>query len=402
MKNLKMVCTSCGKDYPLDTIVSRCEDCGEPVEVELIRDGKINQENILNQNILERYADFFPFLEIDKNLSLGEGFTSLIKGNISSKELGFKEILFKNEGQNPTWSFKDRGTLLGVQHAIKLGYKKIGTVSTGNMAVSVAAYGSKVGLETFILVKDNLATEKLNPIAIYNPHLIKVEGDYGQLYFDSLDIGKKNNIYFINSDVPFRVEGSKTIAYEICEQMKFNIPDYIVVPTSAGGNIRGIIKGFEEFKEVGLIKNIPKIICAQASGCSPITNSFNRGELTVNRIKNPNTIAHAIENPYPPSGNQVLRKIKQYGGICVSVDDDSIIKGQELLARDGIFGQPASAVPVAAIKKLKEEGILKGDESIVCIVTGSGLKYTAAFEKHNLKHYNVEIGNLKTFIKKNF
>lgn len=402
MKNLNLICSKCGKKYPIKSTIFRCLSCGEPTEVEKINKGKINKGNPLKQNIIERYKDFLPFKEIDRNISLGEGFTPLIKGKMTSKALGVKEVYFKNESQNPTWSFKDRGTLLGIHHALKLGYRRIGTVSTGNMAVSVAAYGSKAGLETFVLVKNDLAPEKLNPIAIYNPHLIKIEGDYGQLYFKSLEIGDNNDIYFINSDVPLRVEGSKTIAYEICEQLDFDMPEYIIVPTSAGGNIRGIIKGFEEFKNAGLIERIPSIICGQASGCSPITKSFLENKKSIERIDSPKTIAHAIENPFPPSGNEVLRQINKKNGICVAVDDDSIIKAQKLLAKDGIFGQPASAVPVAIIKKLKEENFLKGGERIVCIVTGSGLKYTAAFKKHDLKHYNTNLDGLMSFIKNNF
>jgi threonine synthase len=284
---------------------------------------------------------------------------------------------------------------VGIQSAISLGYEKIGAVSTGNMAVSVAAYGARAGLQTFILVSAKLPAEKLTPIAVHDPILIQVDGDYGQLYFDSLEISKRHDIYFINSDVPFRVEGSKTISFEICEQMNFAVPDYVIVPTSSGGNIRGILKGFEEFKNCGLIKNVPKIICAQASGCSPIYSAYIKNEERITRIENPHTIAHALENPHPPSGNDVLRKIRRTGGLCVAVSDEEILQAQrELAERTGIFGQPAAAVSLASVKKLREENLLTPKDTIVCIVTGSGLKYMAALEKHSLKIHTCQLENL--------
>jgi threonine synthase len=275
-----------------------------------------------------------------------------------------------------------------------MGYEKIGTVSTGNMAVSVAAYGARAGLKTYVLVDSQLPEEKIGPIAIYDPVLIKVRGNYGDLYSRSIVIGEQEGIYFINSDVPFRVEGSKTIAYEICEQLDFDVPDYVIVPTSAGGNLRGIIKGFVEFKTAGLISRVPVFVCAQAEGCNPIVKAGLRGTKRVKSVTEPHTIAHAIENPNPPSGNEILRKLREYKGIFVDVSDTEILEAQRSLAVEGIFAQPAAAVSLASLKKLMDQRIITSGKKVVCIVTGSGLKYTEALRVQNLTVDSCEIDEL--------
>jgi threonine synthase len=178
------------------------------------------------------------------------------------------------------------------------------------------------------------------------------------------------------------------------------MPNYVIVPTSSGGNIRGILKGFEEFKRCGLIHRVPRIICAQASGCSPIYNAYTRNEEHITRVENPETIAHALENPYPPSGNEVLRKIRLNGGRCVAVSDEEILHAErELATRVGIFGQPAAAVALAAVKRLSKENSLSRNDTVVCIVTGSGLKYMAALEKHSFKIHTCRLDNFHKFIK---
>ena len=401
MKNLSLICTQCEKQYPIRRSHPRCDACGEPLAVEMIR-GRINEGNSLTQTVFERYANFLPFATEDSTVSLGEGFTPLMESHTIARALGIRRLLFKNETQNPTWSFKDRGTVVALRHAMILGYNRIGTVSSGNMAVSVAAYGARAGLKTVTLVGGDIPSEKLNPIAVYNPVLIAVDGDYGDLYFRSLELGQQHDIYFMNSDVPFRVEGSKTIAFELCEQLEFTCPDYVIVPTSSGGNIRGILKGFEEFKLNGLIDTVPTMVCVQAQGCAPIHEAYRTGTGHVSRVPHPSTIAHAIENPFPPSGNEVLRKLREHGGIVTAVSDEEIIRAQGELAGEGIFGQPASAVSLAALKKLLRDNVVQEDASVVCIVTGSGLKYTAAFEKHRFSVVHTVPGELDRLVATRF
>jgi threonine synthase len=351
-------------------------------------------------SILKRFRAFYPFSEVSEDVSLGEGGTPLIRSSVVGQQWGLDGLYFKDETQNPTWSFKDRGTFCGIQYAISLGYERIGTVSTGNMAASVAAYGARAGLPTFILVSAGIPAEKIKPIAVYGPHLVRVEGGYHELYDGSLRAGERYGIYFINSDAPFRVEGSKTIAFEICEQMHFQVPDYVIIPVSSGGNFRGVLKGFEEFESAGLIDTVPKFIVVQAEGCAPISEAFERGREKVERIRDPRTIAHGMENPYPPSGNQVLRKLRQNGGLALTVSDEEILEAQGLLAQEGIFGQPAACAPLAAAKKLIGNGYLKPEDSIVLLITGAGLKVPSALQHLDAPAISTAINGLTDAIGK--
>ena len=356
MKSSRLICTACGKEYSDECF--RCE-CGEPLEVviEMKRTVKIQFHR---SGILESFSDLLPGLE-DKNfLSLGEGFTPLTR--LDDKDSSGMELYAKNESINPTWSFKDRGSYLAVLDAIRRGYNHIGTVSTGNMAASVAAYGKRAGLKTTILVSDSIPDEKVSPISIYGSRIIKVTGDYGQLYYDSLEAGKNSGIYFANSDVPMRVEGSKTIAFEIFIQLGERVPDFVIVPTSSGGNVRGIEKGFRELRDSKLSVSIPRMIVAQAAGCSPIDLAFSSRASTITR-------------------NAVLRMLKRNGGATVAIDESSILKAQKSLANNGLFVQPASAVAYAAISKLREEIDVR-KALVVVVLTGSGLKYPAILKEH--------------------
>ncbi|MCR3957110.1 MAG: threonine synthase, partial [Gudongella sp.] len=318
----KLICTSCNEIYDIETETGRCTICDEPLEIQAISHGRIAEEFPMEKGIFNRYASFFPFLELDEAISLGEGATPLVHLDKGTEDCRGSRIYIKNEGMNPTWSFKDRGTLTGVLYAKAMGYKKIGTVSTGNMAASVAAFAARAGLQATILVKEEMAEEKIGPIGIYGPRLIRVKGNYRQLYSESIRLGRENGIYFINSDAPYRVEGYKTTSFEIFEQLGMKVPDYVIVPTSAGGNFRGIEKGFRELYLSGISDKMPIFIASQAKGCNPIVRAYESGSAQVQQLSEFGTIAHAIENPYPPSGNQVLRLIRKNGGMAIDVDED--------------------------------------------------------------------------------
>jgi threonine synthase len=380
---MKLICTYCGKAYPLNHPHQRCEDCYEPLELEIFK-GELKEGSVW-----KRYSDFYPFDfgEIEK-LSLGEGDTPVTFSKLSEELSNF--IYLKDETQNPTWSFKDRGTIIGVTRTIQLGFKRVGTVSTGNMAASLSAYAAKAGMEAVILVA-HVPEEKVYPIVVYGSRLIEVNAYFGDIYRKSLELGKKAGIYFINSDDPFRVEGYKTLGFEVAEWAIVNGEfDYIVVPTGSGGLFRGILKAFLEMKHSGLIRSLPKFIAVQAEGCAPIAKAYEDGEESVESVKEPKTVAAAIADPFPPSGNEVLRKLRKHGR-AIAVSDKEILESQLMLARSGIFVQPASATTIAAIRRMKEEGC--EGKRFMCILTGAGIKAISAV-KEGLKAYSVQRSTL--------
>jgi threonine synthase len=385
-------CTACGEEHAPERRLPRCATCGQPLDVVLeIPDGAAPRDGI---DLFDRWRDFLPFEPDDPVVTLGEGDTPLLPSRRVAAQLGMERLRFKNETVNPTWSFKDRGTAAALARALADGADRIGTVSSGNMAVSVAAYGARAGLDTTILLATTIADEKVPPIAVHRPRIVMVDGDYGELYFRSLEAGEVLGIAFLNSDVPFRVEGSKTIALEIWEQLGRRVPDRIVVPVSAGGNFRGIVKGFAELMEAGLVDRMPALVAAQAAGCAPVASAWAEGRDRVEHVDHPDTIAHAIDNPFPPSGDQVLRLLSRYDGTAVAVTEEEIIAAQRSLASDGLFGQPAAAVPLAALRRLMESGGAGRSEEVVCVVTGAGLKYTAALAHHTSETLHCRLDDL--------
>lgn len=376
MKKFSFTCSTCGAHY--EDLRFRC-DCGEPLDLQWNGCGI----DTTRRDMPGRYGAFFPF-ETNEWVSLQEGMAPLVPLEKLRKELGLNGLWVKNESANPTWSFKDRGTAACVTHAKNLGFDTVGTVSTGNMAPSVAAYAAAAGMKSIILVKGDVVDEKMGPIAIYGARLIRVQGAYDQLYALTLKIGTERGIYFANSDVPMRAAGSRTIAFEIAEDLKFEVPDWVIVPTSAGGNIRGIFNGFSDLLRFGYTKRMPSFLCAQASQCSPIVTAFSRGKTEVSPFPNPHTIAHAIENPFPPSGNRVLAMLHG-SSTAISASESEIIQSQADLAHCGLFGQPASCLPLACLRTARKLGIVKEGQRVVSVMTGSGLKYTAAFASHKLK-----------------
>jgi threonine synthase len=319
--------------------------------------------------------DFLPMENVNHDLCLGERITPLIRLKNVEKKFHLPSLFAKNETVNPTFSFKDRGSCVAIQKAASLGIKRIGTVSTGNMAASTAAYGAKAGLETIVLVKEDTPQEKLDSIGIHNPVMVKVKGDYGDLFRKSLELGPIIQTYFMNSVDPFRLEGYKVTGLEIYIQLDQKIPDYIFVPVSAGGHLVGIIQAFQELEHQGLIQKFPHFVGVQATGCSPVARAFQSKQPKVKRIKKAHTIAHAISNPDPPAGNLLLRLIKETDGSLLSIPDEEILMAQRTLAEEeGLYVQPASATTLGGCIQFAKYHKLEPSSRVVLVLTGSGLR----------------------------
>lgn len=369
-------CLACGLLASRDPHSPFCPGCGEPLFVAAAPcpgGRRIREDRFL---ALEKFLDFLPLDRIDPALSLGEGSTPLVGLGHVGRSLGLPALYAKNEAQNPTGSFKDRGTAVAVQKAVALGAERIGTVSTGNMAASTAAYGARAGLETFVLIKQGASAEILQAAGVFRPKLIALQGDYGPVFRASLMIGRKLGIAFMNSIDPYRIEGYKLIAFEIFLQLGQRPPRTVIVPVSSGGHLLGLMRGFADLEREGLIGAYPQIVGVQVESCAPLVKAFDKGLPRYETLTAGPTVAHAIVNPMPPGGNAVLRLIRERAGRLIAVSDDEMIDAQrELATAEGLFCQMESATVLSALKKLVAAGQLQtGDGAVVLVVTGTGLK----------------------------
>jgi threonine synthase len=393
----RQVCINCGSTYGVNEIVYFCRKCGDLLEVQY-------ETNILEkaskkrewQNMplsVWRYRDFLPVQAFSKIVSLNEGGTGLHLCQSLGKRLGIKKLYVKNEGENPTGSFKDRGMTVGVTKAVELGVKAVICASTGNTSASLAAYAAKAGLQCAVLIPSGkIAYGKLSQAMIHGAKVLQVRGNFDQALDIVLKLSEKHGgIYLLNSINPFRIEGQKTLGYEICDQLERKSPNRIVVPVGNAGNISAIWKGFKEFYDLGLIKSLPKMTGIQASGSAPIARAIKTGSKTIVPVNRPETIATAIRIGAPVSWKKALNAIRESHGTADSVTDEEILTAQKLLARvEGLFVEPASASSIAGLIKLIENGAVDRDECVVCVTTGHGLKDPETAVKVSEKPTEVE------------
>lgn len=321
--------------------------------------------------VIERYQEFLPVTEETPIISLNEGNTPLILAENLPRELGFKnlKIYFKFEGLNPTGSFKDRGMTLAISKALEEGSKAVMCASTGNTSASAAAYASRCGLKCFVLVPEgNIAKGKLLQAYRYGAKVVMVKGNFDDALRLVKEITESHPITLVNSLNPYRIEGQKTAAFEICDDLG-DAPTYHAIPVGNAGNITAYWKGYQEYRKAGRSETLPKMLGFQAEGAAPIVKGH--------RIEKPETIATAIRIGNPASWKGAVAARDESGGLIDSVTDEEISWAYRFIAeKEGVFAEPASAAAVAGVRKLTRKGYFKDIEGseVVCTLTGSGLK----------------------------
>ena len=373
-----MRCRECGRDYPIEPI-NVCEFCFGPLEI--VYDYESIQRTVTRETIQDgpysmwRYHDFLP-VDREEAVDLGTGFTPLIRAKNLGRMLGLENLYIKNDAVNPTYSFKDRPVSVTTTKALEFEFDVLACVSTGNLMGSVAAHGAAAGMHTKVFFPADLERGKVVGAAIYGPQLIAVDGTYDDVNRLGSELADNNRWAFVNINMrPFYAEGSKTLGYEVAEQLGWKAPDHCVVPAASGELHTKIWKGLAEFQDVGLIDGVhTKMHLTQAEGCSPIVEAFDTGETQVRPIR-PDTIAKSLAIGNPAAGNYALQALAETGGSAVVAYEDEVVEGMKVLAEtEGIFTETAGGVVVSGLKRLVEQGKIKSDELTVAFITGNGLK----------------------------
>ena len=372
-------CRECGTTYPADARYS-CDFCFGPLEVEYDLEaarGVVTRESIESgPNSIWRYGALLPDPGVEP-VDLGAGWTPLRRATRLAEELGVRELWLKDDTRNPTGSFKDRVVSVALSSARRLGFTTAACASTGNLATSVAAHAAAIGWPSVTIIPSDLEKSKIAMAAIFGGTVLGVEGNYDDVNRLCIELVAEHGDWaFANINLrPYYAEGSKTLAFEIAEQLGWRTPDQVVVPVASGSQLTKVAKGFREFIELGLVDGgAPTLFGAQARGCSPIATAFADG-VDVVTPQRPNTIARSLAIGNPADGPYVLDELRARGGDCGSVPDDETLECIGLPARtEGIFAETAGGVTIASLRQLVQRGSIDRDKSIVAIISGHGLK----------------------------
>jgi threonine synthase len=381
-------CRECGRAYPA-LALHVCDYCFGPLEVAYDYEGiaaSVSRESIAAGPLtIWRYADLLP-AGAEGAVDLGAGMTPLVRADRLAAELGLGELWLKNDTLNPTGSFKDRVTSVALTKARELGFKVAACASTGNLANSVAAHAARAGMRSYVFIPHDLEPAKVVATAIYGGNLIAIEGNYDDVNRLCAELTSEQPTWaFVNVNVrTYYAEGSKTLAYEVAEQLGWQAPDHVVVPIASGSQLCKIHKGFHELATVGLLEEPPhvRVSGAQAAGCGPVATAFADGADFIRPVK-PSTIAKSLAIGNPADGPYALDVVRSTGGAVGAVTDDEIVEGIRLLASsEGIFAETAGGVTIATLAKLAGAGVVRPDERVVAYITGNGLKTIDAVAPH--------------------
>ncbi|WP_282352390.1 threonine synthase [Haloferax volcanii] len=371
--SLSLSCYRCGERYD-DGARVRCA-CGEALWVDTDPTA-FSWADCRDRGGMWRYEALLP-IDRPEGVARAAGGTPLVRSPGLDDAAGAR-VFVKDEGENPTGAYKDRGSAVAVPHTVATGGDVVGTVSYGNMAISTAAHAASLDRECVVFVPEQTSSVRLELIAQYEPTIVQVAGDYGKLYGDALELSKRLPIDVLVSDVPTRISGYKTALFEIYESLAPAAPDVIALPASSGGFASGIWLGIRDLKRAGLIAEPPRLYLIQTATADPLTRAFEAGETEPTPLspdETGDTIAHSIGNPDPPSGARALAAVRDTDGAVVSVTDDEIRTAQRRFAVNGGFCvEPASATTLAGVSRLAERGDIAADESVVLVPTGTGFK----------------------------
>lgn len=372
-------CQLCGASYPHGNLYT-CPSCSDEgildVEYDYDRVGSSFLKHPLQnreQNIW-RYNELLPVSSDIARPNLFVGWTPVYDTPRLADALGVRKVFLKDDGRNPTNSFKDRASSIGVLKSIEFGFGQIACASTGNAASSLAGLSAATGLQSYIFVPERAPEPKVTQLLIFGAMVFRVLGTYQQAFDLCKAACEKYGWYNRNSGTnPFLVEGKKTAGLEIAEQLNDQLPDWVVVSVGDGCTIGGIGKGLQEMKELGITNHVPRLLGVQAEGARPIVEAFRSGkDLVPTETK---TLADSIAVGTPRNWRRALKQIRLSGGEMIAVSDDEILEAMRVTARKGaVFGEPAGVAGVAGLKKAIDEGAIKRNESVLCVITGNGLK----------------------------
>ena len=374
-------CTLCGKEYPYGPELMTCPACGEKGILDILFDydevkKELNRDTLKSDrdNSMWRYKALMPLKGDGLSKFLRIGWTPLYESLRLGSELGLKKLYIKDDGINPTASLKDRASGVAVAKAIELGYDTICCSSTGNAASSCAGNAARMGLKTVIFVPERAPKGKVAQLLIFGANVISVKGDYRQTFELSKAAIEKWGFYNRNAGInPILTEGKKTVALEIAEQLNWEPTDWVAVSVGDGCTIGGVYNGFHDLFEMGMIDRIPKILGVQSTGCCPFVDAANNDRDLVPTPEN--TLADSIAVGVPRNPKKALRAVKNSGGRWIAVTDDEILAAMRLLGRsEGVFGEPAGVTATAGVVRAVKEGLIRSDETVTVISTGSGLK----------------------------